>query len=210
MVRIFSRRLLRRTKGAAFLGMALLIGFPITNGAAQKLPVLGYLTNANADPKRIEDVRQALANLGYIEGKNIAIEVRGAKSNSDYAPLAAELVARPVDIIIGVNAAATSAARNATRTIPIVMTAVNDPVEWGFVNSLERPGTNVTGTTLNAPQLVGERLRILKRLVPSLDQISMLVVASNAANPSLFALLTSEARTLGIRTQALDVRLPQD
>jgi len=73
-------------------GLALLVGFPITNGSAQKVAVLGYLTNANADPKRIEDVRHALANLGYVEGKNIAIEVKGAKSNSDYAPLAAFVV----------------------------------------------------------------------------------------------------------------------
>ena len=101
MVKKFSWRLLRTTK-AALAGLALLVGFPITNGSAQKVAVLGYLTNANADPKRIEDVRHALANLGYVEGKNIAIEVKGAKSNSDYAPLAAELVARPVDIIIGV------------------------------------------------------------------------------------------------------------
>jgi putative ABC transport system substrate-binding protein len=119
-------------------------------------------------------------------------------------------VAQPVDIIVGVNSTATNAARKATRTIPIVMTAVNDPVEWGFVHSLEHPGTNVTGTTLNAPQLVGERLRILKRLVPDLDKICMLIVASNAANPPLFASLNAEAEALGIQTQALDVRLPQD
>jgi putative ABC transport system substrate-binding protein len=80
-----------------------------------------------------------------------------------------------------VNSAATNAARKATSTIPIVMTAVNDPVEWGLIKSLERPGTNVTGTTLNAPQLAGERLRILKRLVPNHDRISMLIVASNGA-----------------------------
>jgi len=209
MVKKFSWRLLRTTK-AALAGLALLVGFPITNGSAQKVAVLGYLTNANADPKRIEDVRHALANLGYVEGKNIAIEVKGAKSNSDYAPLAAELVARPVDIIIGVNAAATSAARNATRTIPIVMTAVNDPVEWGFINSLERPGTNVTGTTLNAPHLLGERLRILKGLVPALDRISMLVNGSNAANGPQFSLLNAEAKALNIEALALDVRLPQD
>src|SRR6202048_2992780 len=196
--------------GAGLLGLGLPIGLLTSNSTARKVPTLGYLTNASADPNRIEDVRHALADLGYVEGKNISIEVRGARSNEDYAALAAELVARPVDIIIAVNSAATNAARKATSTIPIVMTAVNDPVEWGFVKSLERPGTNVTGTTLNAPQLVGERLRILKQLVPNLDQISMLIVGSNAANPALFALLNSEAQALGIETQALDVRLPQD
>jgi ABC-type uncharacterized transport system substrate-binding protein len=210
MSRTFPWRSSRTTTAFVVLGLTFLAGFSIANSAAQKLPIVGYLTNANADPKRIEDVKQALADLGYVDGKSITIEARGANTNSDYDSLAAELVARPVDIIIGVNSAATNAARKATKTIPIVMTAVNDPVEWGFVNSLERPGTNVTGTTLNAPQLVGERLRILKRLVPDLDKISMLIVAGNAANPPLYALLKSEADALGIKTQALDVRLPQD
>jgi putative ABC transport system substrate-binding protein len=210
MSRTSLRRPSRTTTASAVLGLALLIGFPIASGTAQKLPIVGYLTNANADSKRIDDVRHALADLGYVDGRSITIEVRGAETNSDYDALAAELVARPVDIIIGANSTATNAARKATKTIPIVMTAVNDPVEWGFVNSLERPGANVTGTTLNAPQLVGERLRILKRLVPNLDKVSMLMVGSNAANPPLFALLNSEAQALGIKTQALDVRHPQD
>jgi putative tryptophan/tyrosine transport system substrate-binding protein len=196
--------------GAGLLGLALLVSLPTANGIAQKVAALGYLTNASADPKRIEDVRHALADLGYVEGKNITIEILGARSNEDYDAMAAELVARPVDIIIAVNSAATNAARKATSTIPIVMTAVNDPVEWGFVRSLERPGTNVTGTTLNAPQLVGERLRILNRIVHNLDQISMLIVASNAANRPLFARLTSEAQAMGIKAQVLEVRFPQD
>jgi putative ABC transport system substrate-binding protein len=195
--------------GTALFGLVLLANPPALS-AAQKVPVLGYLTNANADPKRLEDVRRALFSFGYVEEKNVTIEIRGATSKEDYDVLAAELAARPVDLIIAVNSTATDAARRATKTIPIVMTAVNDPVEWGFVESLEHPSTNVTGTTLNAPQLVGERLRILKRLVPDLDRVSMLVVPSNAANPRLFALLSSEAKALGIETQSLDVRLPQD
>jgi putative ABC transport system substrate-binding protein len=175
-----------------------------------RMPVLGYLTDAKADPVRLATFRSALASLGYVEGKNISIEVGAAKLNSDYDLLATEFVSHRVDIIIGQNATATNAARKATSTIPIVMTAVNDPVEWGFVDSLEHPGKNITGTTLTAPQLVGERLRILRRLVPGLDKVSMLLVPSNAANPPLFALLNAEARRLNIETQALNVRLPQD
>jgi putative ABC transport system substrate-binding protein len=210
MIEACPRRSLAIKVGASLLGLALPLGLLTSNSAAQKVPVLGYLTNANADPNRIEDVRHALADLGYVDGKNITIELRGARSNEDYDALAAELVARPVDIIIAVNSTATNAARKATSVIPIVVTAINDPVEWGFVKSLEHPGTNVTGTTLNAPQLVGERLRILKRIAPNLDQISMLIVPSNAANRPLFELLTSEAKAMGIKTQALDVQLPED
>jgi putative ABC transport system substrate-binding protein len=210
VITVYPRRLFAMKFGVGLLGLGLPIGLLTSNSTARKVPILGYLTNASADPNRIEDVRHALADLGYVEGKNISIEVRGARSNDDYDALAAELVARPVDIIIAVNSTATNAARKATGVIPIVMTAVNDPVEWGFVKSMERPGTNVTGTTLNAPQLVGERLRIIKRIAPNLDQISMLIVASNAANRSLFALLTSEAQAMGIKTQALEVRRPED
>src|SRR5437588_632677 len=210
MISRSSRRLLATLIAVPVSGLVLLVGLLIGNTAAQKLPVVGYLTNAGADPARLADVKSALVDLGYVDGKNIRIEVRGATSNSDYDWLAAELVAQRVDIIIGVNATATNAARKATSTIPIVMTAVNDPVGWGFVDSLEHPGTNVTGTTLYAPQLMSERLRILKRLVPTLDQISMLLVPTNAANPRLFALLNTEADRLGIKTQALEVQLPQD
>jgi putative ABC transport system substrate-binding protein len=81
------------------------------------------------------------------------------------------------------------------------MTAVNDPVEWGFIKSLERPGTNVTGTTLNAPQLVGERLRILKRLVPNHDRISMLIVTSNAALARTADVVRADDRPSGMRLE---------
>jgi len=191
-------------------GLAALVMLHPAEGAAQAVPVLGYLTNANADPERLVDFRSGLADLGYQDGRNIAIEVRGAKSNSDYPALAAEFVGRPVDIIIAVNAAATSAARKTTTTIPIVMTAVNDPVEWGFVNSLTHPGTNVTGTTLNAPQLLGERLRILKTLVPNLSLIAMLMNGTNTANGPQFRLLRTQAEALGLTAEALDVRTPKD
>jgi putative ABC transport system substrate-binding protein len=119
------RRLAAIKFGSALLGLVLLMGLAATHGAAQNVFKLGYLTNANADPKRLEDVRRALLALGYVEGKKIAIEVRGATSNEDYDVLAAELVAQPVDLIIAVNSTATDAARKATKTIPIVMTAVS-------------------------------------------------------------------------------------
>ena len=191
------------------LGLALLVGLP-TESLSQQGPVLGYLTNANADEGRIADLRSALAHLGYVDGKNITILTRGAQSTSDYDMHAVDLVRRRVDIIVGVNATATNAARKASNTIPIVMTAVNDPVQWGFANSLERPGKNVTGTTLYAPQLIGERLRILTQLVPNLERVSMLLVPSNAANPRLYALLNAEAQRAGISTQPLEVQRPDD
>src|SRR5262245_57277087 len=199
----------RKWLSACYLALAVFIGLP-TESLGQQGPMLGYLTNANADQGRIADFRAALADLGYVEGKNITIISRGAQSATDYDIHAADFVRRKVDIIIGVNATATNAARKASNTVPIVMTAVNDPVQWGFAASLERPGKNVTGTTLYAPQLIGERLRILRQLVPELERVSMLLVPSNAANPRLFELLSAEAHRAGIKAQRLDVQQPDD
>src|SRR5262249_61644422 len=93
-----------------------------------------------------------------------------------------ELVGSKVNILLAANAPAAIAAARATKTTPIVMLAVNDPVGLGLVKSLEHPGTNVTGTTNYSPQLIGERFRILKRLVPDLDKVSMVLNGSNANN----------------------------
>src|SRR4249920_2075482 len=98
-------------------------------------------------------------------------------------------VDRRVSIILAANVAAAVAAAKATTTIPIVMLAVNDPVGVGLVRSLERPGTNVTGTTMYAPQLIGERLRILKSVVPNLDKVAMVLNGNNKNNASQFELL---------------------
>jgi putative ABC transport system substrate-binding protein len=110
----------------------------------------------------------------------------------------ADLVNRQVKIILAANVAAAVAAGQATKTIPIVLLAVNDPVGVGLVKNLERPGTNITGTTGYAPQLIGERLRILKSIVPNLDKVAMVLNGNNANNAAQFELLRSEARGLGI------------
>jgi putative ABC transport system substrate-binding protein len=94
--------------------------------------------------------------------------------------------------------------------VPIVMLAVFDPVGIGVVKSLDRPGTNVTGTTMYAPQLIGERLRILARLVPRLDKVAMALNGQNPNNAAQFALLRSEAQKLGVAVEQLDIRKPED
>jgi putative ABC transport system substrate-binding protein len=122
----------------------------------------------------------------------------------------AELVGRKPDMILAANVAATVAASKATSTIPIVMLAVFDPIGIGVVKTLERPGTNVTGTTTYAPQLIGERLRILKRIVPNLDKVAMVLNGNNANNAAQFDLLRSEVQNLGIAVLSLDIRKPED
>jgi ABC-type uncharacterized transport system substrate-binding protein len=192
------------------LGLALLAMAATSHASAQTVPVIGYVAAKNADPKRLEVFGQGLAELGYIEGKNLRIEHREAVVDEEYDAVMAELVGRKPDMILAANVAATVAAAKATSTIPIVMLAVFDPIGIGVVKTLERPGTNVTGTTTYAPQLIGERLRILKRIVPNLDKVAMVLNGNNANNAVQFNLLRSKVQKLGIAVLSLDIRKPED
>jgi putative ABC transport system substrate-binding protein len=174
------------------------------------VPLVGYVAARNADPKRLEVFQQGLKELGYAEGRNIHIEYRDAVLDGEYSGVMIDLVHRQVRIILAANAPAAVAAAKATSTIPVVMLAVNDPVGTGLVRSLDRPGTNVTGTTMYAPQLIGERLRILRTMVPGLAKVAMVLNGNNANNAAQLELLRSEAGALGIEVQRLDVRKPDD
>jgi putative ABC transport system substrate-binding protein len=195
---------------SGMLGLALLAAIQVTDSAAQTTPVMGYVAAKNANPKRLEVFKQGLTQLGYVEGKNIRIEYREAVLDAEYHGAVDELINLKVDIILAANVAATVAAAKATRSIPIVMLAVFDPVGIGVVKSLERPGTNVTGTTMYAPQLIGERLRILKRIVPNLDKVAMALNGNNVNNVAQFELLRLEGQKLSIEVQSLDIRKPED
>ncbi len=119
-----------------------------------------------------------------MEGQNIAIESRWAEGKEDQYPvLAADLVRLKVDVIVAVGGAATKAAQQATRTIPIVMSLVNDPLGSGLVPSLARPGGNVTGISLMAPELVGKQLGVLKEMVPKVSRVALLRNPANPASP---------------------------
>ena len=188
-----------------------LLGFlNVTEGTAQTVPLMGYVAARNADPKRLEVFKQGLRELGYIEGKNIRIEYRDAVLDAVYHDVMADLTNRKVNILLAANAPAAVAAAKATSIIPIVMLAVNDPVGLGLVKSLDRPGTNVTGTTMYAPQLIGDRVRILKSIVPNLERLAMVLNSNIANNAAQFELLRSEARGLGIEVQSLDIHKPED
>jgi putative ABC transport system substrate-binding protein len=195
---------------AAMLGLALLTILQATEVNAQTVPVMGYVAAKGANPKRLEIFKKGLAELGYVEGKNIRIECREAVLDADYDGVMADLVDQKVDIILAANVAATRAAAKVTKTTPIVMLAVFDPVGIGVIKSLERPGTNVTGTTMYASRLIGERLRILKRIVPNLDKVAMALNGNNANNAAQFELLRSEAQKLDIGVESLDIRKPED
>jgi len=195
---------------AAALGVALLVAIPFVDSAAQTVPTLGYVANEGADPKRMVALKKGLTDLGYIEGKTLKIEYRYAKLDHEYDAVMAELVSRKVTIIFAGNAPAAVAAGKATRTIPVVLGAVNDPVGLGLADSLERPGRNVTGTTIYAPHLIGERLRILKAIAPAVDRVSIFMNGNNKNNPPQVTLLTAAAKDLDIEVRSIDLRRPAD
>ena len=149
----------------------LLITVLLITGLAQaqqptKIPRIGYLspTSPSVSPTRIDAFRQGLRELGYVEGKNIIIEYRYAEGKFDRLPaLAAELGRLKVDLIVTTGPTVTRAAKEATTTIPIVMTTDTDPVGNGFVASLARPGSNITGLSALAPELSGKQLELLRR-----------------------------------------------
>ena len=150
-----------------------------------KVSRIGYLQAPppSAVAARTEAFRQGLRELGYVDGKNIVIEWRFAEGNPDRIPrLVAELVRLRVDVIVTGGSLATHAAKEATSTIPIVMTQDSDPVGNGYVASLARPGGNVTGLSTLAPELSGKQLELLNETVPKLARVAVLGSSNRSGN----------------------------
>ena len=177
-----------------------------------KVHRIGYLSSVDPaqESARAEGIRQALRELGYIEGQNVTIAYRYAEGKVDRAlELAAELVSLKVDVIVVPGGTPwIQAAKNATKTIPIVMVgAGSDPVEAGLVESLARPGGNVTGVTRIATQLGGRRLELFKEAVPKLARVAVLYVPTNAAGVlEVKQILPVVARALKLTLQPWEVR----
>jgi putative ABC transport system substrate-binding protein len=180
---------------------------------ATKVPRIGYLaaTSLSAIASRTDAFKQGLRGLGYVEGKNLAIDWRSAEGKFDRLPaLTAELVHLKVDVIVSAGPTVTRAAKEATSTIPIVMAQDTDPVGSGFVASLARPGGNITGLATLSPDMSGKLLELLKEISPRLSRV---VVIGNSTNPgNVQELRETElaAKAFGIQVQYLDVRAPQD
>jgi len=182
----------------------------------KKIPRIGYLaaTDPASDSARSEAIRLALRELGYIEGQNIATEYQYAEGKPDRLPeLVAKLVRLKVDIIVVAGAdTAIRAAKNATKTIPIVMIGAGlDPVEAGYVESLARPGGNVTGLTSLGGELVGKRLELLKEAVPKVSRVAVLYdPATPDSVRDVKEALPVAARALGLTLRSWEVRAAED
>ena len=183
---------------------------------AAQVPRIGLLANnLAANPHLVEAFLQGLHDLGYVEGRNVVIEYRAAEGKVERFPaLAAELVALKVDVIVTAGGTlAALAAKQATRTLPIVFAAAADPVESGLVTSLARPGGNVTGLSLLGPELVGKCLEQLKQAVPGVSRVAVLWQPGGFGERTEKDMLNGAevaARALGVRPQFVEARGPAD
>jgi ABC-type uncharacterized transport system substrate-binding protein len=178
-----------------------------------KIARIGYLAiDQAASPHLREAFLQELRDLGYIEGRNLVIEYRSAEGKSEQLPaLAAELVALKVDVIVAPSTVAAQAAKQATRTLPIVSVAI--PVTSGLVTSLARPGGNVTGLSFFSPELVGKCLEQLKLAVPAVSRVAALWQPGGQGEPTEKDMLKAAevaARALGVRLQFIEAQGPEN
>jgi putative ABC transport system substrate-binding protein len=180
----------------------------------KKVHRIGYLAGGDAanESARAEAIRLALRELGYIEGQNIAFEYRYAAGKVDRIPnLAVELARSKVEIIVAVTLPGVQAAKNATKTIPIVMVNVGaDPVETGLIEGLDRPGGNVTGIANLGVDLGGKRLEVFKQVVPKLARIATLYDPANPSNLLGVKEVQTAARALKLTLQPRELRATDD
>jgi putative tryptophan/tyrosine transport system substrate-binding protein len=192
--------------------LVLLFGVAAEAQQQAKAARVGFLmASAPGADARVDGFRQGLRELGYMEGKNIAIEWRYAEGKEDRVPkLAAELVQLNVEIIVTDGTNVTRAAKNTTKTIPIVMASDADPVGNGFVASLARPGGNVTGLVNLLAGLSGKRLELLKEAIPGISRVGVLWNPENPSSVSGFKETQEAAQALAMQLQSLEVRGPDE
>jgi putative ABC transport system substrate-binding protein len=192
-----------------FIGLAGIaaVGWPVFARAQKptKIYRLGYLARARV-PNFIEALQNGLRELGYVEGKNLAVEYRFGENSEMLDALAAELVALRVDVIVTTGALATMAANRATATIPIVMAPVGDPLRTGIVPNLSHPGGNVTGVTLYSIELGSKCVEVLKEAVPEIARLAILGKADNPYTQYTWEEVQPAAQRLGLELHLFVVR----
>ena len=192
--------------GALFFALSI----PAQAQQPGKIPRIGYVSGGADDLTNLgpeEAFRQGLRDLGYVEGKNILVEYRSQEGKADRGPsLVAELVQLKVDVLVLATSPAIRAAKQATKTIPIVMITTADPVATGLIDSLARPGENITGITRITRDLNGKRLELLKEVVPTISRIGVLFQAGSTSGDIHFKDYETAARAFKIQLRSLGVR----
>jgi len=172
---------------------------------------IGVLSPESPPPGLLDEFRAELHRLGYVEGRNVSIDVRHAEAKADKLPgLADELVRRQVDVILAVNTSAVQAAKKATTSIPIVMTRAADPVRTGLVSNLARPGGNVTGVSFMIEESSVKRLQLLKEIMPRLSRAAVLWYTGNLGGPVIAKELEVASAQVGLQLVRLPVQAPAE
>ena len=191
------------------LMLGLVAALFVAEAQPRKVFRVGFLTafSSSADAPLFDAFRQGMRQLGYEEGRNIAYETRWAEGRLERLPgLAAELVALKLDIMLAASTPAVLAAKRATKTIPIVMTSVGDPVGTGLVDSLARPGGNITGNTTIIGEMAGKRLELLKQLVPRLSRVAALGFPGDPIFAVQMRHAAAVARSLKVEVFPVEIR----
>src|SRR5207244_1935129 len=178
-----------------------------------KIPRIGFLSSlsAAAVSDRVDAFRQGLRELGYVEGKNIVIEYRWAEGKIErFLDLAAELVRLKVDVIVTGGPAVNRLAKEATVTIPVVMSFDNDPVGNGFAASLARPGGNITGLSTHYPEISGKQLELLKDIIPRLSRVAVLGNSTVPGNAQALRETERAAGVFGVKLQYVEIENPEE
>jgi putative tryptophan/tyrosine transport system substrate-binding protein len=203
---------MRRRQFITLLGGAA-AAWPLAGRAQQPaMPVIGFLrpSTAAGSEHLLAALRQGLSELGYVEGRNVAIEYRWAENENHLPGLAADLVRREVAVIVASSGMAAMAARGATSTIPIVFVMASDPVEAKLVTSLNRPGTNATGMTYLTSALAAKRVELMRELIPAIKSVTALVQPGNAATEPFKRDLGAGAAVLGLQVLVANVTSARD
>lgn len=200
--------------------LALLAGAlaaPLASFAQQPqgtVPRIGFLISEtlSSQARRVEALRSGLLDLGYVEGKSIAIEVRSADGRYDRLPeLAAELTRLKVDVLVAFGIKAVVAAKHATTTIPIVVPATaSDLVAMGLISSLARPGGNITGSAMFGPETAAKQVELFKEAVPRITRVAVLLNPANAARGVILQSMRATANSLKLELQPFEVRTPKE
>jgi putative ABC transport system substrate-binding protein len=190
--------------------MLFALGYPVTAQQQAKIAKIGEMVSRGRDHPSLgtgrELFRRSLRELGYVEGKNITFETRSAEGQIERFPaLAEELVRLKVDVLVTSSLDETLAARNATKTIPIVFLAQGDPVASGLVDSLARPGGNITGITTVASALSGKRLELLKETIPKLSRVAVMWNPKGERSGQSWKESQLAARELGLQLHSMEI-----
>jgi len=198
-----------------FCALGGMVAWPLAANAQQpkKIPRLCFLTfdSVTSQSTRFDSFFEGLRDLGYVDGQTITIDYLSADGRGEQFPaLAAECLRLKADIIATTTTPATQAAKKTTRTIPIVMLALGDPVGTGLVNSLARPGANVTGASMMVSELAAKRLELLKRVVPGISRVLVLAYLVDPIAPLQVKALKEAAHSMGVTVQVQDIQTADD